>query len=90
MLTKKDIDQIAALLDVKLDEKLEQKLEEKLEEKLGRLPTKEEFYQMMDKLMGELKGHREERAAMKSRFNDYGERITTLEKIHSGSQHPSV
>lgn len=42
MLTKHDLDQIEQLVDKKLDEKIKY------------LPTKIEFFQWMDKIMGEL------------------------------------
>ncbi|MFC1790822.1 hypothetical protein ACFLZP_05080 [Patescibacteria group bacterium] len=74
MLTKQDFDQFEKILD--------KKLEDKLEEKLAHLPNKEEFYESQEKLMKELQGHREERAAMKHRFQDHETRISTLEQFH--------
>lgn len=55
MLTQKDLDQIEELLD--------ERLEEKFNDKLRGLPNKDEFYEKMDDVMGELKAIREEQAA---------------------------
>lgn len=71
MLTKVDLDQIRKLV------------QEEVGEKISHLPTKDDFFQAMDKLMKELQNHGQERAAMKFRFDDHEERITTLEKFHS-------
>ncbi len=56
------------LIEITIDEKLDRKLNEKLglkpgetlQEKLSHLPTKDEFYEAMDKVMKELKAIREE------------------------------
>ena len=47
MLTQKDLNEIEKLVDNKLDEKLKF------------LPSKDEFYERMDKLIGEVKTMRE-------------------------------
>ena len=84
MLTQQDLKQIGQLIDQKLEEKLEQKLEEKLEqkfnEKLKYLPSKDEFYEAMDKIMGELQKIRDEHAIQSYRVSDHEERITRLEE----------
>lgn len=69
-LTAKDLDRIEKLIDRKLDEKIKF------------LPTKDEFYTSMDKLMKELSTIREELALTPSftRFADLEERVETLEK----------
>lgn len=79
MLTQKDIDII--------EEIIEEKLEEKLTDKLKGLPSKEEFYDSMDNLMGELKAIREEHITMAHRqsehsdqLEDHESRILRLEK----------
>lgn len=53
------------------------------------LPSRDEFFGWMDKLMNELKTHREERAAMKFRFDNHEERIVNLETTHPGGAHPA-
>jgi hypothetical protein len=51
-----DLNAIKNMIDVAFLEKLD----EKLDEKLMYLPTKDELYSTMDKVMGELKAIREE------------------------------
>lgn len=53
-LTRTDLDAIRQLIELTLDKKLEEKLEVKLKEYIGHLPTKDEFFTSMDKLMAEL------------------------------------
>lgn len=72
MLTKKDLIEIEKLLD--------KKLEEKFDEKLGFLPSKEEFFNSMDKIMGELRTAREERLIGSHRISDHEDRIIVLEQ----------
>ena len=81
MLTKKDLTQIEDLIDRKLDEKLDEKLEEKLNEKLKFLPTKDEFYEKMDEVMGELRAIREEHTLQVYKISDHEDRIEKLEKV---------
>lgn len=75
MLTKQDLRRIELLLDVKLDEKLDEKLDQKLREHLGNFPTKDEFYRMMDKLMGELDTSRNEQVLLARSQEDHEERL---------------
>lgn len=70
MLTKHDLDQIEQLVDKKLDEKIKY------------LPTKIEFFQWMDKIMGELQFIREEITVAHGQLDDHENRVTSLEKIH--------
>lgn len=58
-------------------------LKEELEEKINHLPTKAEFYNSMDKLMGELEIIREENTVsvdMKRQVNDHEERLEAVEE----------
>lgn len=56
MLTQKDLNKIETIID----ERLEEKFDEKFDEKFKFLPSKDEFYEKMDEVMGELKAIREE------------------------------
>lgn len=67
MLTIRDLDEIEKLIDVKLDEKLKF------------IPTKEEFFGWMDKIMGELKAMREEHKMLSQRV--YGDLEPRLQKV---------
>ncbi len=57
-LTKKDFNALDDLIDQKIEEKAETLLVTK--DEINHLPTKEEFYDREDELMGELKAIREE------------------------------
>lgn len=70
MLTQKDLDEIEKLIDEKLDEKI----------KL--LPSKDEFFTEMSKLMGELKAIREERETQADVLSNHGDRLEKLENLH--------
>ncbi len=79
MLTLKDLLQIEKIVEDKLDEKLD--------ERLKFLPTKEEFFSRMDKLMGELKAMREafdlhtgQHRDINDAVENHGTRIKILEK----------
>jgi len=79
MLTKKDF--------IAIEEIVDRKLEEKFEEKLAFLPTKDEFYTVMDKVMGELQAIRESNEMLNSRMGDHEDRICKLEDIHPQNSH---
>lgn len=90
---------VETIVDKKLDEKfenkwlprieammnlnLEEKLEQKFNEKLSHLPTKDEFFKAMDKIMGELKTIREEQSMITYRLSNHETRITTIEQTVS-------
>lgn len=72
MLTQKDLDEINKLIDKKFDEKLKY------------LPTKDEFFGAMDKLMKELKAMREEVTVVtgyKDQIEDHETRLGKVETI---------
>ncbi len=54
------------------------------------LPTKDEFYEAMDGIMGELKAIREEQAVLSGRVSDHDDRLDMLEEIHSDNAHPAL
>lgn len=75
MLTRKDIDIIDELM------------EEKFNEKLKGLPSKDEFYEKMDDVMGELKAIREEQTVSSQHLSEHSDtlenhelRLSKLEK----------
>ena len=71
-LTVKDLDEIEKIVD------------EKIKERTKNLPTKDEFFTKMDKMMGELKTIRESTDILTHRFSDHGDRITKIEKKIGG------
>ena len=75
MLTPSDLKQISALLNLKLEDKLEAKLSEKL----SHLPSKDDFYNQMDEIMGELKTIRQEHTFTQHRLSKHEDRLSTIE-----------
>jgi hypothetical protein len=73
-----DLKAIKDLMEVTIEEAVENKgLVTK--DHLGNLPTKDEFYGTMDKLMGELRAIREEVAILEHRISEHDDRIDHLE-----------
>lgn len=70
-----DLKAIKGLIEVTFDEKLD----EKLDERLSHLPTKDEFYEKMDEVMGELKTIREEQTVISHKVSDHEDRIQKIE-----------
>jgi hypothetical protein len=69
MLTQKDLDEIENVVD------------EQVEERTRNLPSKDEFFEKMDEVMGELKGVREDFKIMTGKvYEDHEPRITKIEK----------
>lgn len=52
-----------------------EEIEQLIYDKTKFLPTKDEFYKMMDELMGEIKTVREEMAMMNNRSKDFFDRL---------------
>lgn len=79
-LTKQEIDALIKLIRVEVDEALDRALEEKLRKHLQHLPSKDEFYRSMDKIMKELETMRQEFAATPSRteFTELEEKVDAL------------
>lgn len=65
VLSKNDLDQIKKVVKIET----------------GHLPTKDEFYEAMDEMMGEIKSIREEIAGMHSSYENHEERISALEEV---------
>lgn len=68
VLTIKDLDEIEKLVD------------EKIEERTKNLPTKDDFFNKMDEIMGELKAIRENTTVLSGRVANHEDRIAKLEK----------
>ena len=77
-MAKLDNDDLKAIKDL-MEVTIDERLDEKLDEKLGHLPTKDEFYGTMDKVMGELKAIREEVAVLGHQVADHEDRIEKIE-----------
>ncbi len=75
-------------LDKRLEERLEtteKELEAKLDEKTRNLPTKDEFFTTMDKVMGELQTMRGEFTIHQGQHNEIDEHFEKLEStLHLG------
>jgi len=61
-------------------EDIEQVVDERISEKTKNLPTKDEFYNKMDKVMGELKSIRENTEVITHQVSDHEDRITKVEQ----------
>ena len=70
-----DLKAIKGLIEVTFDEKLD----EKLDAKLSHLPTKDQFYNKMDEVMGELKTIREEQTLQSHQLSEHEDRIEKIE-----------
>ncbi len=69
MLTQRDLDEI------------EEIVAEKVEEKIRNLPSKDEFFEKMDEVVGELKAIRESQGVMTHKvYEDHETRIAEVEK----------
>lgn len=55
-------------------------IEEKFDEKIKLLPTKDEFFQKMNEVIGELKTIRKEQIIVGHQVNNHEERISVFEK----------
>ena len=77
-LTKTDLDQIDELV------------KKIVGEKTRNLPSKNDFFEWMDKLMKELVDIRDEVAVISRHSSDYSDRIEQLEKIHPDGSHASL
>jgi hypothetical protein len=80
-LTSSDLKIIGGLMNQAIEERTEDLLVNK--EDIKHLPTKEEFFSMEDKIMGELKTVREEITMLSDlnrKVNDHDERIEIVEK----------
>jgi hypothetical protein len=82
-LSGKDLKAINALIGLTFDEKLDAATENTLATKqdVSYLPTKNDFYKMMDEIMGEIKGMGEDFAVISGKvYDDHEPRIMKIEK----------
>ena len=77
-LDDQDLKAIKDLMEVTIDEAIENK-GLVTNDHIGNLPTKDEFYGTMDKVMGELKAIREEVAVLGHQVSEHDDRIDKLE-----------
>lgn len=91
MLTGEDIIKIKKALSeeivFRLDEKLGLESGQSLDDKLSHLPSKDQFYEENDKLMGELKAIREEQSLITDQYKRSFDEIEELKKIHPNNTH---
>ena len=73
-----DLKAIKDLIEVTVEDVIERK-ELVTKSDISHLPTKDEFYGTMDKVMGELKAIREEVAVLGHQVSDHGDRLEKLE-----------
>ncbi len=75
-LTSLDMDALRQLMQFELDKRISP-----LEEKIASLPTKDEFYNMMDEWMVEVKEYRQEREFLNNKVSTYEERLAKIESV---------
>ncbi len=73
-----DLKAIKGLIEVTVDEVIE-KRELVTKSDLSHLPTKDDFYEKMDEIMGELKAIREEQPLQGHRLSNHEDRIHKIE-----------
>lgn len=56
-------------------------------EEISHLPTKDEFFEKMDEVMGELKTIRTNQEILSPKIYDLQERLEKLEEIHPSGHH---
>lgn len=77
MLTKKDFDKFEELIKQVVDEELDKKIPGYIKY----LPTKDEFYNKMDELMGEVKSIRESQEIHTGTHTEITDRLEKLEQV---------
>ena len=77
-LGSEDLKAIEKLMEMKMEAVIE-KRQLASKEDLSHLPTKDEFYEKMDEVMGELKAGREKQAVLSHRVSDHEDRIERIE-----------
>ncbi len=90
-LTKGDLESIGQLIDEKLSKGIEGiralvqfELDRRitpLEDKISHLPTKDEFYKMMDEWIVEVKEYRQERVFLSSKISTHEKRLNEIESV---------
>ena len=73
-LDDQDLKAIKNLIEVTIEEK-----ELVTKEDISHLPTKDEFYEKMDDVMGELKAVREEQSVLSHQVSDHEDRLQKVE-----------
>ena len=73
-----DLKAIKDLIEVTVDEAIERN-RLVTQDHIGNLPSKDEFYETMDNLMGELKAIREEVSVLGHQVADHSDRLERIE-----------
>lgn len=71
-------------------EEIEKLIRDTVKEEISHLPTKDEFYKWMDKLMSELKSIREDHTVLIGQVTRHTQEIESLQKIHPNNKHFST
>ena len=77
MITKNDFDKFEKLIRQVVDDELDKKIPNYIKY----LPTKDDFFSKMDKLMGEVKAMRESQEIHTGSHSEINDRIEKLEKV---------
>ncbi|TXH02150.1 MAG: hypothetical protein E6R05_04560 [Candidatus Moraniibacteriota bacterium] len=79
-LTKSDLNQLSALLDLKINHQMRKVVKEEVKELVSHLPTREQFYKKMDKWMKATSTKDIEAPIHKSRHDKTETRLNRIEK----------
>ncbi len=83
-LTSEDLNAIRQLMQFELDKRIMP-----LVEKISFLPTKDEFYKMMDEWMVEVKEYRQERILLGGQVANHENRLATIETLIRDNEPPN-
>ena len=81
-----DIKALKGLISVTIDEKIEEK-QLVTKDDISHLPTKTEFFDRMDEVMGELKKIRENTNVLSQHSQDHSDDLEKLKEIHPDFEH---
>lgn len=91
-MAKLDHDDLKAIKDL-MAETIKEKVEDGTVaggEAIRHLPTKEEYFTRMDKLMAEVSKNRQEQTVLSQQTGDHSDRLEKLENIHPKYKHSSL
>ncbi len=83
-LTSEDLNAIRQLMQFELDKRIMP-----LVENISFLPTKDEFYKMMDEWMVEVKEYRQERIFLGGQISSHEKRLATIETVLKNNELPN-
>lgn len=84
------LENIEIIVRTTIREEVDDIVEKKLNDKLKNFPTKEEFFDNTDKIMGELKAIREDNEILNGRTSDHANQLESHEQRISKLEQPQI